>query len=354
MPLLPYFPAGLSLRGTKLNQNDEKTLNQNDEKKINISVDIQNRKPSTNCCATNTFRSAMWPSGGDPPGCMAQARQYGEQMQVQFHTATSPNARPANRLRQSFQLPAGAMSPPVRVERPRRTRSAESPAKPEPRVTLTQRRWLQSYESLKAMPRKDGQPWPPKGHKTAHGVDLSRWVVRQRGAYSVGKLSAEHVALLDALPGWVWSRNAEAWGAALAALELFVLLHGTMPTFSQCVLGYPVGTWVRTQRADFRAGRLSAERVAILEAVPGWVWNARDATWAAALQQLIEFRDEHGHLDVPCQYVSDRRTGAHAKVRLGGWVGYQRSKYLSGQLSERHKADLNAIAGWEWRKIPSS
>jgi hypothetical protein len=166
-------------------------------------------------------------------------------------------------------------------------------------------------------------------------------------------MSAERAALLDALPGFVWSRNAEAWESGLVSLELFLLLHGTLPTKFECVLGYPVGGWVRAQRSDFTAGRLSTERVAALDAVPGWFWHAQDATWAEALRQLIEFRDEHGHLNVPCQYVSERRTGAHAKVSLGGWVLRQRGKYLKGQLSAERVAILNATPGWEWRRIPT-
>jgi hypothetical protein len=170
----------------------------------------------------------------------------------------------------------------------------------------------------------------------------------------VGKLSAERVALLEALPGWVWSVNAAAWADGLSYLELFISLHTSLPTLSESVLGFPVGSWVKTQRRTFSAGTLPAERVALLEAVPGWAWNARDATWAEALRQLVNFRAEYGHLNVPSQYVSPSRQGVHMNVQLGTWVRYQKYSYLKGHISEQHKADLNAIAGWEWRNIPSS
>jgi hypothetical protein len=34
-----------------------------------------------------------------------------------------------------------------------------------------------------------------------------------------------------------------------------------------------LGPWVSSRRTEFRAGGLSAERIAALEAVPGWDWN---------------------------------------------------------------------------------
>jgi hypothetical protein len=37
---------------------------------------------------------------------------------------------------------------------------------------------------------------------------------------------------------------------------------------------FTLGRWVSSRRGDFKYGKLSAERIAALEAIPGWVWAA--------------------------------------------------------------------------------
>jgi len=39
--------------------------------------------------------------------------------------------------------------------------------------------------------------------------------------------------------------------------------------------GFNLGIWIANRRKDHKSGRLSHERVARLEALPGWVWGAR-------------------------------------------------------------------------------
>ena len=61
--------------------------------------------------------------------------------------------------------------------------------------------------------------------------------------------------------------------AASAALSAYAAMHGhAHPTQGQRFNGYPVGEWVRAQRAAQKNHRLSAARAALLEALPGWCW----------------------------------------------------------------------------------
>uniref|UniRef100_UPI0015C42E1C helicase associated domain-containing protein n=1 Tax=Mycobacterium avium TaxID=1764 RepID=UPI0015C42E1C len=52
------------------------------------------------------------------------------------------------------------------------------------------------------------------------------------------------------------------------------------PTTTFTCDGIKLGQWARDQRRKYRQGRVSAERVARLEALPGWAWSDRlDEQW---------------------------------------------------------------------------
>jgi hypothetical protein len=63
--------------------------------------------------------------------------------------------------------------------------------------------------------------------KTEDGYKIWAWVSKQRGAYSRSRtLSAERVARLESLSGWVWDAHEAAWEEGFALLEQYVEAHG--------------------------------------------------------------------------------------------------------------------------------
>ena len=99
-----------------------------------------------------------------------------------------------------------------------------------------------------------------------------------------------------------------------------------------------LGTWVGNQRKAFRKGKLSAERVARLEAL-GFEWDPVTAAWEAMFQALVAFKENQGHCGVPAKRSEN--------PQLGTWVSNQRYVYKKGRLSEERVARLEAL-GFEW------
>jgi hypothetical protein len=67
-----------------------------------------------------------------------------------------------------------------------------------------------------------------------------------------------------------------AMGNYFALLERFVAREGHARVLNSHVEGRKkLGIWVSTQRHAYKQGRLSEGRIARLEAVPGWSWDAR-------------------------------------------------------------------------------
>ena len=56
-----------------------------------------------------------------------------------------------------------------------------------------------------------------------------------------------------------------------------------------------LGRWVTQQRDLFGQGRLNRERVALLEALPGWSWDPSADDWEEGFRHLAAFVKREGH-----------------------------------------------------------
>ena len=131
--------------------------------------------------------------------------------------------------------------------------------------------WEMWFALLEDYVARENHPNAPAGH-VEDGYKLGQWCNHQRQSYKKGEMSEERVVRLEAL-GFVWDPLEAAWEKGFEHLELFVARegHANMPT-GHVEDGYRLGTWCGNQRQSYRQGRMSEERIARLEALPGWTW----------------------------------------------------------------------------------
>ena len=73
--------------------------------------------------------------------------------------------------------------------------------------------WLARYDELKAHPEENSGEYPVQGDAAGLGV----WIDNQRQAYKrpendPSRLSEDHIALLEQLPGRTWEGRLLSWG----------------------------------------------------------------------------------------------------------------------------------------------
>ena len=91
-------------------------------------------------------------------------------------------------------------------------------------------------------------------------------------------MSQDQRVAIEALQGWSWDPLADAWQAMVDTYTDYVAETGRTAIAPKTIYsGVGMGTWVHNQRANYRAGHLSPERIAALEAVSGWRWEPRTA-----------------------------------------------------------------------------
>jgi hypothetical protein len=101
--------------------------------------------------------------------------------------------------------------------------------------------------------------------------------------------------------------------------------------------------------------KMTPERIAILESMPWWVWDAFEAAWEAKFEELQEYVKKHGEIPSPSHptlgdWVNNQRTAYRAwQARLSG----ETEKYqdVTNIMTEERAAKLESVPGWSWDPI---
>ncbi len=204
--------------------------------------------------------------------------------------------------------------------------------------------WWEWYGVARAYRDQHGDLLVSATHVTDSGYRLGQWISRQRGEQRRGYLLPDRVEALDAI-GMSWDPNQDRWRNGLALLAAYRTAHGhaRVPRDYQTPAGERLGHWVSSCRADRSKGRLSAERIADLDAL-GMVWEP-PPPWQEALDAARTFHAREGHLQVPMKHIEDG-------VKLGMWVKSARTWPISDELRAA-LADLGMV--WKayeekWRR----
>ncbi len=131
-------------------------------------------------------------------------------------------------------------------------------------------RWEVGYRYLKDFNDREGHCRIPQAHSTNDGYLLGLWVANQRAKKD--RISIQRKCRLEALPGWTWDVNTGRWEIGFCYLSEFARdeKHCRVPATHRTSDNYPLGAWVRSQRAGKNS--LSTERRMRLEALQDWIW----------------------------------------------------------------------------------
>jgi len=199
-------------------------------------------------------------------------------------------------------------------------------------------KWDEGFHYLAEYAIQKGHTKVPKGYQTQNGYRVGGWVGYQRIWFE--NLSAERKAKLEALPGWSWNTLSDKWEEGFCRLKEFVERegHSKVPGNVKLADGFTLGKWVLRQRRV--KGGMAPERITRLEELSDWSWDVLSDKWEENFRQLNEFAEHEGHTQV----ILDNKTADG--YRLDSWIRRQRAKKAS--LSQKRKALLEALPGWNW------
>jgi hypothetical protein len=205
-------------------------------------------------------------------------------------------------------------------------------------------RWELMFEVLKRYVEEHSHA-SPSIDTTVDGHPLGRWVRWQRNQRRKGILNAERQERLSKLPGWDWESHVAKWEEGYRHLVDYVEEYDNANVTPTYVAegGYPLGTWVRTQRVLYNQDKLGSDLQQRLERVhPTCTWSSRDSKWEKGFGCLLIYVGRNGH-------AQPKNRDSIDGYPVGKWVSMQRSAYREGKLPPDRQARLESVhPTWTW------
>jgi superfamily II DNA or RNA helicase len=202
-------------------------------------------------------------------------------------------------------------------------------------------KWEEGFSRLLRYIEQNGHALVPQS-EILDEYPLGTWVANQRSFYSRGKLRADRLNRLGELATWTWNTAADKWEEGFSRLLRYIEQNGhALVPQSEILDEYPLGTWVGTQRAFHRKGKLNLDHERRLRELPGWTWDAVADQWEAGFGQLARYVERTGEARVAKSMVFDG-------YRLGQWAAVQRRAFAKGSLAADRQHRLQELPGWTW------
>lgn len=92
------------------------------------------------------------------------------------------------------------------------------------------------------------------------------------------------------------------WYEMYLRLQAYQAQHGSADVPNQWPEDPKLAAWVSNQRQKYKKNELTPQQIEMLELL-GFSWSLRErGTWDDRLAELVEFKRQHGHFDVPTNY----------------------------------------------------
>jgi Uncharacterized protein conserved in bacteria len=183
--------------------------------------------------------------------------------------------------------------------------------------------WQRMYKTAKKYFDENKNLLIPCYYKTEEGINLGKWISKQRINYKNKKLDIRHIQLLTSI-GMIWSPNDHKRSNYYEEIKKYYNKYGHIKitwrykTKEGCTLG----EWLNSCRKKYKENKLEKEIVDYLNYF-GMQWNIFDENWEYMFEIAKNYWLENGNIWISHNYVTS--DGTH----LGDWIARQRRKFNS-------------------------
>ncbi len=153
--------------------------------------------------------------------------------------------------------------------------------------------WYENYELARQYYIQNGDLLIPLLYTTNRGEKLGSWIGLQRKQYKGGKLSKDKIELLEKI-GMTWSIYDVQWNEYYELAAEYYRKHDNLlvPLRYKTIDDKKLGSWISHQRISFKSGKLSEDRIKMLEQI-GMAWDGMSATWDSMYKLAKQYYEEN-------------------------------------------------------------
>jgi superfamily II DNA or RNA helicase/ubiquinone/menaquinone biosynthesis C-methylase UbiE len=207
------------------------------------------------------------------------------------------------------------------------------------RWNKTHQKWVDFYQKNKKVPSQSSENQDEKF--------LERWAGTQKGNYKKGKqkknfkngnLSQDRINILNETEGWVWDDNKEErWNETQQKWVEFYQKNKKTPSHgTKNKDEKSLGNWVKVQKRSYKTGKLSQERINILNQTDGWVWSNDDAKSVSSDVSIETINQIESVSSVSSVDLIDKIRPSKKKIRIVKKES-NASKHELGELEKYHQ-----------------
>ena len=226
--------------------------------------------------------------------------------------------------------------------------------------------WEEYYKLAKAYFEKNNSLEVSARFKTLDGINydengysLGMWIYTQRKVYRNGKLGKEKIELLEKIGmrfenkkniiGWEeYYKLAKVYFEKDNNLEISKCFK-TIDGMTYAENGYNLGEWITTQRQTYKSGKLSEEKIKLLEKIGMRFENKKNIIgWEEYYKLAKVYFEKNNNLEISQSFKTlDGITYDEKGYNLGIWIKTQRQFYKNGKLNKERIELLDKI-GMVW------
>ncbi len=228
--------------------------------------------------------------------------------------------------------------------------------------------WNMMYELAKKYYKHYGDLKISRKFKTINGYDIDEngynfgeWISNQRVKYKKGTLSEDKIKKLEEIGMIFENVNDDTWNMMYELAKKYYKHYGdlkiprsfkTINGYKTDENGYNLGTWISSQKAYYKKGSLSEDKIKKLEEIGMIFKNINDVTWNMTYELAKKYYKHYGDLKIPRSFKTVNGYEVDEKgYTLGAWINTQRFSYKKGTLFEDRIEKLEEIGMmWNIRK----